>query len=58
MAATKLCDGFGLLPGHTIQTADAEQAYINAKLNGHKTHVRLPRERLPAQWRHLKDPVC
>ena len=33
MAATKLCDGFGLLPGNSIQTADAEQAYINAKLN-------------------------
>ena len=57
MSATKMCDAYGLLPGHSIETADAEQAYINAKLEGARTYVRLPRERLPAKWKHMRDPV-
>ena len=57
MSATKMCDGFGLLPGHTVETADAEQAYINAQLKGAPTYIRLPRERLPKQFQHMRDPV-
>jgi hypothetical protein len=57
MSATKMCDAYGLMKGHSIETADAEQAYINAKLEGAPTYVRLPRERLPSKWKHMKDPV-
>ena len=42
---------------HTIQQADAEQAYINAKLNTTETWVRLPPNRVPARWKHMRDPV-
>lgn len=45
MCAAKGADAYGLLEGHTIQQADAEQAYIQSKLGGEQTWVRLPRER-------------
>ena len=34
MEAGKACDAFGLAPGHAVQQADAEQAYIQRKLGG------------------------
>ena len=30
---------------------------INAKSEGNRTYVRLPRNRLPKQFRHMRDPV-
>ena len=57
LTASKIADGYGLASGNTIQQADAEQAYINATLNTTETWVRLPRNRIPAKWQHLKDPV-
>ena len=33
MAAAKACDAYGLLPGFSCEASDAEQAYIQAKLN-------------------------
>ena len=40
--------------------ADAEQAYIQAKLSGTRTWVELPREEWPQDWidRGLIRPVC
>ena len=58
MEASKACDAFGLFPGHATQQCDAEQAYIQSKLEGSPTWVRLPKERWPAQWSKFKDPVC
>jgi hypothetical protein len=42
MEASKACDAFGLLPGHATQQCDAEQAYIQSKLEGAPTWVRMP----------------
>ena len=58
MAAAKAADAFGVCEGHDIQQADAEQAYIQSKLGGTKTWVRLPKDRWPAAWQGMKDPVC
>ena len=57
LTASKLADFYGLAEGHTIMQADAEQAYINAKLNTTETWVRLPPNRIPKRWKHLRDPV-
>ena len=57
--ASKACDAFGLAPGHAVQQADAEQAYIQSKLGGDTpTWVRLPAERRPDSWKKFHDPVC
>ena len=59
MEAGKACDAFGLLPGHMVQQADAEQAYIQSKLGGPTTTwIRMPPERRPASWAKYRDPVC
>jgi hypothetical protein len=57
LTASKISDFYGLAKGHTIEQADAEQAYINARLNATETWVRLPPNRVPSRWKHLKDPV-
>ena len=59
MQAGKACDAYGLLPGHSVEQCDAEQAYIQSKLEGPTpTWVRIPRERWPAEWAEMRDPVC
>ncbi|CAE8592117.1 unnamed protein product [Polarella glacialis] len=58
MEASRMCDAYGLLSGHTIEQADAEQAYIQSSLGGTETYIRLPRELQSPGWKHLKDPVC
>ena len=59
MEAGKACDALGLAPGCAVEQADAEQAYVQARLGGDaQTWVRLPRERQPASWSRFKDPVC
>ena len=60
MQAGKAVDAYGLLHGHSVQQADAEQAYIQSVLGGTPTWVRLPRERWPASWvkQGFRDPVC
>ena len=57
MAAIKVCDAYGLIDRHTIMQADAEAAYINTRLTGPKTYVRLPPNRDPAKFKHLRDLV-
>jgi hypothetical protein len=58
MSAGKAADAYGGLQGHATEQCDAEQAYIQSKLGGDPTWVRLPRERWPASWSKMKDPVC
>ena len=50
MESGKTIDGFGSLPGHVVQQADAEQAYIQADLQGPTTWVLLPQELWPEEW--------
>ena len=45
--AGKMADAYGSFPGHGQQHADAEQAYIQAKLEGEEAWVELPE----AAWR-------
>ncbi len=60
MEAGRAADAYGMLPGHTIQQADAVQAYTQATLKGTKTYVSLPKEAWPDWWHDLPydDPVC
>jgi hypothetical protein len=58
MEGAKAADCYGLFPGHTVEQADAEQAYTQSKLGGIPTWVRLPPEQWPAHWKGVKDPVC
>ena len=60
MEASRSCDAYGTMPGHDAMQADAEQAYIQAKLSGTRTWVELPREEWPQDWidRGLIRPVC
>ena len=59
MEASKCADFDGLLPGHAVEQADAEQAYTQSELGGTKTWVRLPREQWPEAWvkAGYRDPV-
>ena len=54
MEASKAADAYGSFPGNDVQQADAEQAYIQAELEGAETWVCLPDEciALPKHW-HL-----
>ena len=60
MEAGKAADAYGLFTGHTVEQCDAEQAYIQSRLGGEPTWVRLPKERWPAEWvrKKFRDPVC
>ena len=61
---------YGMLPGRSIEQADADQAYTQALMGdmtseSHSTPctvsvttwVRLPPECRPASWRSIRDPV-
>ena len=41
MGAGKMCDAYGMLPGHALQVSDGESAYTQAKLLGPTTWVFL-----------------
>mgnify|MGYP002176408590 FL=1 len=60
MEGSRSADCYGCLPGHDVMQADAEQAYIQAKLKGTLTWVELPREEWPDDWvkRGMIRPVC
>jgi hypothetical protein len=57
MTASKIADFYGLAEGNCTQQSDVEMAYINAKLNTTETWVRLPPDRVPKEFRHMRDPV-
>ncbi len=44
MEASKAADAYGSLPGHDVEQADAEQAYIQSDYPGVPTWVALPPE--------------
>ena len=50
MKAGKFVDALGFLPGHDVEQAGAEQAYIQAELKGKTTWVLLPEEAWPDSW--------
>ena len=58
MQAGKACDSIGMLPGNQEELADAVQAYIQCRLKGTKTVVRLPKNLWPPTWSGMVDPVC
>ena len=60
MEASRAADCYGCFPKHNVMQADAEQAYIQAKLSGTPTWVELPREEWPQDWidRKMVRPVC
>ena len=50
MEAGKYVDAYGCAPGHSCEQADAEQAYVQAELQGVETWVALPKEAWPKSW--------
>ena len=58
LEASCAADAYGCLEGHTIEQADAEQAYVQAVMKGTPTYVRLPRHQWPEGWdQKYIDPV-
>ena len=49
---------YGCAPGHDIEMADAEQAYVQAELRGIETWICLPPEaRVGDKWKKFDKPV-
>ena len=61
LEASRAADAHGCVPGHEVEVADAEQAYVQALMKGTPTYVCLPPDQRPAWWKdkfpHLKRPV-
>ena len=57
MEASRAADAYGCAPGHDIEIADAEQAYIQAEMQGTETWVCLPPEARPKSWKGMHRPV-
>ena len=55
MDAARSADCYGCCPGHTIQIADAKQAYIQAELKGVEVWVCLPPDVRPAGWANTRS---
>ena len=58
MEASRSADCFGCAPGHTVQMADGEQAYIQAELGGNACWICLPPEARPSSWGKYRRPVA
>ena len=50
LGASRAVDAYGLIDGHTSSQCDAEQAYVQSRLGGTETWVRIPKDRWPAEW--------
>ena len=50
LEASKAVDAYGLIDGHTSSQCDAEQAYVQSRLGGTETWVRIPKDRWPSEW--------
>ena len=57
LEASKAVDAYGLIDGNSSSQCDAEQAYVQSKLGGTPTWVRIPKERWPPEWEKFKRPV-
>ena len=51
MEAAKIADFYGCGPGNCVETADAEQAYVQAEMKGTPTWVCLPPEQRTDWWK-------
>ena len=61
MEASRAADAYGMLPGHDIEVADADQAYTQSYLEGPvQTWVAIPKEQWPQKWLDdgMVNPVC
>ena len=62
LEAARICDFYGCSPGHDVDIADAEQAYVQADMRGTDTYVCLPDDERPSWWKkeygHVRRPVC
>eukprot|EP00959_Pyramimonas_sp_CCMP1952_P351755 7370008-Pyramimonas_sp.AAC.1 len=58
MQAGKAADTHGLFEGHSIEQADARQAYTQSKLGGTPTRAFPPRDERPESWSHMRNPAC
>ena len=57
MEASRAADCYGSAPGHCIQIADAEQAYIQAELSGTPCWICLPPEQRTEKTKGMRRPV-
>ena len=58
LEASCAADAHGCFDGHTLEQADAEQAYVQALMKGTDTWIRLPKHQWPQQWHGTyTDPV-
>ena len=59
MEAARFADCIGCAPEHTVQIADAIQAYVQADLGGDSCWVTLPPEIAPKDgpWATMRNPV-
>ncbi len=57
MEASRAADCYGSIPSHSIEIADAEQAYIQAELSGTPCWICLPPEQRPASMAGMRRPV-
>ena len=62
LEAAEIADFFGCAPDHSVEIADAVQAYIQADMEGTETWVCLPEGDRPEWWAkkypNMKKPVC
>jgi hypothetical protein len=58
MEAGKACDAYGSIQCHDFEQADAEQADVQADLQGNTTWIALPEEAWPSEWKgNWRRPV-
>jgi hypothetical protein len=57
LEASRISDIYGSFDGHSIQTRDVEQAYLQAKLEGPATYIMLPEELWTPDMYKMKCPV-
>ena len=57
MGASKTANFYGLIPGHAVEIADAEQAYIQALLTGTACWICIPPEARTAKIGGFRPPV-
>eukprot|EP00972_Heterocapsa_arctica_P040059 5900839-Heterocapsa_arctica.AAC.1 len=57
MEASRAADCYGSFLNHSIEIADAEQAYTHAPLSGTPCWICLPPEERPKEWAHMRRPV-
>ena len=50
LEASKAVDTYGLIDGNTSSQCDAELAYVQSRLGGTETWVRIPKDRWPVEW--------